>query len=104
MFYNDFGDFLNSPPSFGSNSIFQKSCLFSFGLSGSFGTPKRARSESTVQNIRGERNGLKLKTRGPTSWEIEGPTRPLYWPHGTTPFRPRGSDAVDLRPPGSLVT
>ena len=29
MFYNDFGDFLNNPPSFGSNSVFQKSCLFS---------------------------------------------------------------------------
>ena len=22
MFYNDFGDFLNNPPSFGSNSVF----------------------------------------------------------------------------------
>jgi hypothetical protein len=29
MFYNDFGDFLNNPPSFGSNSVFQKNVFFS---------------------------------------------------------------------------
>jgi hypothetical protein len=29
MFYNDFGDFLNNPPSFGSNSVFLEKCLFS---------------------------------------------------------------------------
>ena len=29
MFYNDFGDFLNNPPSFGSNSVFQKPSFFS---------------------------------------------------------------------------
>ena len=29
MFYNDFGDFLNNPPSFGSNSVFQKTSFFS---------------------------------------------------------------------------
>ena len=29
MFYNDFGDFLNNRPSFGSNSVFQKPSLFS---------------------------------------------------------------------------
>jgi hypothetical protein len=28
MFYNDFGDFLNNPPSFGSNFIFQKNIFF----------------------------------------------------------------------------
>jgi hypothetical protein len=28
MFYNDFGDFLNNPPSFGSNSVFQKNVFF----------------------------------------------------------------------------
>jgi hypothetical protein len=28
MFYNDFKDFLNNPPSFGSNSVFQKNVFF----------------------------------------------------------------------------
>jgi hypothetical protein len=28
MFCNDFGDFLNNPPSFGSNFIFQKNIFF----------------------------------------------------------------------------
>jgi hypothetical protein len=28
MFYNDFRDFLKNPPSFGSNSIFQKNIFF----------------------------------------------------------------------------
>jgi hypothetical protein len=30
MFYNDFGDFLNNPPSFGSNSVFQKNVFLVF--------------------------------------------------------------------------
>jgi hypothetical protein len=28
MSYNDFGDFLNNPPSLGSNSVFQKNIFF----------------------------------------------------------------------------
>ena len=30
MFYNDFGDFLNNPPSFGSNPVFQKTSFSVF--------------------------------------------------------------------------
>jgi hypothetical protein len=30
MVYNDFGDFLNNPPSFGSNSVFQKNVFLAF--------------------------------------------------------------------------
>jgi hypothetical protein len=30
MFYNDFRDFINNPPSFGSNSIFQKNVFLEF--------------------------------------------------------------------------
>jgi hypothetical protein len=29
MFYKDFGDFLNNPPTFGSNFVFQKNVFFS---------------------------------------------------------------------------
>jgi hypothetical protein len=29
MFYNNFGDFLKNPRSFGSNSVFQKNVFFS---------------------------------------------------------------------------
>ena len=41
MFYNDFGDFLNNPPSFGSNSVFPENVFFRVSdFSGALGLQK----------------------------------------------------------------
>jgi hypothetical protein len=41
MFYNDFGDFLNNPPSFGSKSVFQINVFFRvLDFSGALGLQK----------------------------------------------------------------
>jgi hypothetical protein len=58
MFYNDFEDFLNNPPSFGSNSVFQKNVLFSVldfpGASGlQIGQAQRARFRIFETNTMG---------------------------------------------------
>jgi hypothetical protein len=58
MLYNDFGDFLNNPPSFGSNSIFQKNGIFSvLDFSGASGLQKgqgqRARFRIFKTNVMG---------------------------------------------------
>jgi hypothetical protein len=60
MFYNDFGDFLNNPPSFGSNSVFQKNIFFSvldfLGASGlQKGQGQRARFRIFDTNAIGKR-------------------------------------------------
>ena len=75
MFYNDFGDFLNNPPSFGSNSVFQKTSFLVFRAFRELRDSKKVQAKEHVQNFRDERNGLKMKTRSPTSWKLEGPTQ-----------------------------
>jgi hypothetical protein len=58
MFYNDFGDFLNNPPSFGSNFVFQKNIFFRVldfpGASGlQKGQGQRARFRIFETNVMG---------------------------------------------------
>ena len=72
------------PYLFGINPVFQKTSFLVFQTFRELRDSKRARSKSTVQNFWDERNGLKLKTRSPTGWKIEGPTRPpllATWAH-----------------------
>ena len=69
MFYNDLGDFLNNPPSFGSNPVFPENILFSVsdfpGASGlQKGQGQRARFRIFETKTMGQSRGPKGQPGG----------------------------------------
>ena len=46
----------------------------------------------------------KKSTNGVLEAKGEAPCGPCTWPHGTTPFRPRGPNWIDPSPPSILMT
>ena len=105
MFYNDLGDFLNNPPSFGSNPVFPENILFSVsdfpGASGlQKGQGQRARFRIFETKTMGQSRGQKGQPGG----KGDPPRGQIPWPRERPSFCPRGSDAVDLSSPECLVT
>ena len=87
MFYNDFGDFLNNPPSFGSNSVFQKTSFLVFRTfrelrDSKKGKAKEHGSEFSRRTQWAENEDQKpnqLETRGPHAVRFPGRVRtPLF--------------------------
>ena len=105
LFYMDFGDNSQFPHLFGTNPTEPEN---NFSHVFDFQGPKRGPNDLRFygpQYLEGRRRtgegSAKKKVRG-GNWV--GPCGPCSRPRGAPPFPPRGSDGVDLCPPGFLLT
>ena len=73
MFYNDFGDFLNNPPSFGSNSVFQKTSFLVFRTFRELRDSKKGKAKEHGSEFSRRTQWAQNEGQKPNQLEMRGP-------------------------------